>query len=716
MLPSHEFPGNYIYYVSFLAAVALFVYSVSTKVRVFASGRADWRFDHLFERVTSLVPYLLGNSRVARRRYWYSGLLHTMIYWGFIVLQIRTLNFLLKGVNDDISLEHLLGTVYDIGVRAPMDVFNILVIVGCAMAAWQRAFWKPARLTFNWDAWLILFLISFLMVTDVFVNSFEFATDPQDGQKWSFLAYGLSQVWENIGMSQGAMEGWLTFWWYAHLYDFLFFLNYLPYSKHSHILSVPFNIGLRRIAPTGQLQPIRDFETAERFGAGIVTDLSWKQMLDPYTCTECGRCEINCPAFLTGKELSPKKIMHDMRTAIEQQVKSVSSPLFVWDALKPGAAADGNGNGHVQDLTLIDAVGFNPIWDCVTCGACQYQCPVFIEHVPVLQDMRRFLTMNEANMPETAAQTLMQLEQRGHPWRGTPHTRTSWMEGLDVPTFDGSQKYLYWVGCSGALVDRNIPTTRAVARLLMEAGVSFGCLGEEEQCNGDPARRLGNEYLYQTQAQSLIEVFKAKGVKRIITNCPHCFNTMLNEYPHFEGEFEVIHHSAFLSKLLQDGALRPKHELPVPVTYHDSCYLGRHNGNYDGPRDIVDALPGGTRVEMPRNRENSFCCGAGGSHMWVEESKGKRINVARTEEAYSTGAKIIATACPFCIQMFEDGIPTVEPDEEKRMKTFDVAELLELTVIGRPNGGSPAAAAIDTASSPAAAPALADAQQTADAE
>jgi Fe-S oxidoreductase len=311
--------------------------------------------------------------------------------------------------------------------------------------------------------------------------------------------------------------------------------------------------------------------------------------------------------------------------------------------------------------------------------------------------MRRFLTMNEANMPETAAATLMQLEQRGHPWRGTPHTRTSWMEGLDVPTFDGTQKYLYWVGCSGALVDRNIPITRAVARLLKEAGVSFGCLGEEEQCTGDPARRLGNEYLYQTQAQSLIEVFKSKGVKRIITNCPHCFNTMLNEYPQFEGEFEVIHHSSFLSKLLQDGALRPKHDLPVPVTYHDSCYLGRHNGNYDGPRDIVDALPGGTRVEMPRSRENSFCCGAGGAHMWVEESKGKRINVARTEEAYSTGAKIVATACPFCIQMFEDGIPTVEPDEDKRMKTFDVAELLELTVIGRPSGGSAAAAAVEAA-------------------
>jgi len=266
------------------------------------------------------------------------------------------------------------------------------------------------------------------------------------------------------------------------------------------------------------------------------------------------------------------------------------------------------------------------------------------------------------------------------------------MEGLDVPAFDGTQEYLYWVGCSGALVDRNIPITRAVARLLKEAGVSYGCLGDEEQCTGDPARRLGNEYLYQEQAKSLIELLNARGVTKIITNCPHCFNTIANEYPAFEGRFEVIHHTTFLSQLLDDGKLTPKHELPMAVTYHDSCYLGRHNGNYNSPRDIVDALPGGSRIEMPRSRENAFCCGAGGGHMWMEDSKGKRINVARTEEAYATGAKVIATACPFCIQMFEDGIPTVEPDEDKRMRTFDVAELLELTVIGKPSSEGAVAA------------------------
>ena len=694
-MPSHELPGNVIYFAIFASALAFFAYSVAVKLSVFLKAKGDYRFDKPVQRVLSLVPYLLGNARVARKRYWYSGMLHSMIWWGFLVLQIRTVNFLLKGINSDISFEHLGGDFYDVLVRGPMDTFNILVLIGCAMAAWQRRFWKPARMTFNMDAWTILFLIAFMMVSDIFTNSLETILEPAGGEKWSFVAYGLSQVWDAAGLSHGVMEGMLVFWWYAHLLTFLTFLNYLPYSKHSHVLTVTFNLAFRRIAPTGQLQPIRDFENAERFGVGTVYDLTWKQMLDPYTCTECGRCEINCPAFITGKELSPKKIMHDLRTSIEREVHKVSPPIFVWDALKKDYDVSGNGHAAVEEITLIDQVGFDPIWDCVTCGACQEQCPVFIEHIPALQDMRRFLTMNEANMPETAAATLMQIEQRGHPWRGTPHTRTSWMEGLDIPSFDGSQKYLYWVGCSGALVDRNIPITRAVARLLTEAGVSYGCLGDEEQCNGDPARRLGNEYLYQEQAKSLIEVLNAKGVKKIITNCPHCFNTMANEYPQFEGTFEVIHHTTFLSKLLEDGALTPKHDLPMTVTYHDSCYLGRHNGNYDSPRDLVDALPGGKRIEMPRNRENAFCCGAGGGHMWMEDSKGKRINVARTEEAVATGAQIIATACPFCVQMFEDGVPTVEPDEDKRMKTFDIAELLELTVIGPSKTDAAAAAAAE---------------------
>jgi Fe-S oxidoreductase len=330
-------------------------------------------------------------------------------------------------------------------------------------------------------------------------------------------------------------------------------------------------------------------------------------------------------------------------------------------------------------------VSRNVIWDCVTCGACETQCPVFIEHIGKLQDMRRYVVMTEAEMPETAQAVLTQLEQRGHPWRGTALTRTSWMEGLDIPEFTGEQEYLYWVGCSGALVERNLPITRAVARLLREAGVSFGCLGDQETCNGDPARRLGNEYLAQLQMQSLIEAWKSKGVQKVITNCPHCFNIFSNEFPQFEGNFEVHHHTQVIADLLASHRLRPQRNLDQKVTYHDSCYLGRHNGEFAAPRRIIDSLPGVDFIEMPRNQRTSFCCGAGGGHMWVDESQGRRINHLRAEEARDTGATIVASNCPFCVQMFEDGVAAVEPDETKRQRPLDLAELVEMTVIGPPH-------------------------------
>jgi Fe-S oxidoreductase len=411
--------------------------------------------------------------------------------------------------------------------------------------------------------------------------------------------------------------------------------------------------------------------------------------MDFYTCTECGRCEVNCPAFLTDKDLSPKKIMHDMRAVAEANVRT---------SMGLTSAAD-------EPIKLIDAVGFDTIWDCVNCGACQYQCPVFIEHIPALTDMRRFLVMDEANMPETAASTLMQLEQRGHPWPGAAFTRTSWMDELDfeVKKFDGKQEYLFWVGCTGALVERNMKVTQAVARLLREAGVTFGCLGEEETCSGDPARRLGNEYLFQIQAQQNIETWKGKDVQKVITTCPHCFNTMKNEYPQFDGLFEVKHHTEVFAELIADGKLQVTEEVAEKITYHDSCFLGRHNDIYEEPRDIIKAIPGAELVEIPgHNREQGFCCGAGGAHMWVEESKGKRINQVRASQAQACGemcgSEVIAANCPFCIQMFDDGIPAVESDEDKRMTTLDVAELLELAVFGSKNGESaeePVAAAAD---------------------
>ncbi|MDP2674319.1 MAG: (Fe-S)-binding protein [Dehalococcoidia bacterium] len=675
--PSTELPGSIFYGLLFFSFASFFLYSVAVRFHWFLRAQRVNRFSNPIKRAIGLIPWLLGNARVARPRYWYSGLLHTLIWWGFVVLQVRTLNFLLNGVDDSASLEEIFGPVYD-GLRPVMDAFNILVIAGVGMAAFQRFVWRPGRLTLNWDAWIILGLIAGLMVTDVFTNSFEIYLFDHDGEKLSFLAYGVAQVWDGAGMSVDAAEALHTAFWYMHLLDFMVFLCYLPYSKHSHVLTIAPNVYFVSQEPTGVLQPIKDFEKAESFGVGKLEQFTWKQLLDSYTCTECGRCTAACPANLTGKVLSPKQIIVDIRHLMEEQVPAVAP----WTK-RPDKPSD-----------LIETVGFEPIWDCVTCGACVQECPVFIEHVPTIMDMRRYMVMEQTNMPETAQATLMQLEQRGHPWRGAQLTRTSWIEemaaeGIEVPMFDGSQEWLYWVGCTGALQERNVKVTKAVVRLLLEAGVSFGVLGAEEGCSGDPARRLGNEYLYQMQTEQNIETFKAKGVRKIISNCPHCFNTMKHEYPQLDGRFEVVHHSEFFARLIAEGRLRPSAGgedglRDKTLTYHDPCYIARHNDILEEPRRLI-ASTGVKSAEMPRCKRGTFCCGAGGGHMWVEESRGQRINHVRTEEAAATGADIIAVACPFCMQMFEEGVGSVPQAAEKGMQVFDLAELLDMSVAcGKP--------------------------------
>lgn len=688
MAPANEFPGNVFFYVFFFGFLAFFAWSVAVRLRWLRTAKPVNRFDRPIERALGLIPWLLGNARVARPKYWYSGMLHTMIWWGFIVLQVRTLNFLLDGVDDSVSLASILGSsIWDI-VRPIMDTFNILVIVGVAMATFQRAVWKPRRMTLNLDGWLILGFIFVLMVTDVLTNSLEMRLSEPD--KASYLAYAVSELWKEAGLSGGATEALHTVFWYSHLLDFLAFLCYLPYSKHSHVLTILPQVFTRRLEPTGVLAPIPDFEKAESFGVGKLQDFTWKQLLDPYTCTECGRCTAACPANLTGKLLSPKQVIVNIRHLMEEQEPAV----LPWTK-KPE-----------QPTPLIEGVGFEPIWDCVTCGACMRECPVFIEHVPTIMDMRRYLVMEQSQMPETAQATLMQLEQRGHPWRGAQLTRTTWIEemaseGVMVPMFDGSQEYLFWVGCTGALQERNVKVTKALVRLLLQAGVSFGVLGAEEGCSGDPARRLGNEYLYQMQAEQNIETFKAKGVQKIIAACPHCFNTFANEYPAFGGKYQVVHHSTFLAGLVAEGKLRGDGLGDKLVTYHDSCYLARHNDIVSAPRQVVAATGARTR-EMARSGKDTFCCGAGGGHMWVEESRGERINNVRAAEAVATGADLIAVACPFCMQMIESGAGAIPEAEQRGVQVIDVAELLDMSVAYARSTAAAAAPADPPSEGPAA--------------
>ncbi|MGH2584624.1 MAG: (Fe-S)-binding protein, partial [Dehalococcoidia bacterium] len=402
---------------------------------------------------------------------------------------------------------------------------------------------------------------------------------------------------------------------------------------------------------------------------GKIQDFTWKQLFELDVCVRCGRCSDNCPAHISGQPLSPMMIIQNLKTHLNEvgpeliEAKQRGEPLPLFEHMVGGAVKE------------------EALWACRTCGACMQECPVYIEHVPSIVDMRRWLVLDKAEVPETAMAALQNIEQRGHPWRGSPFTRTDWMDSMEVPQYDGSQEYLYWVGCTGALVDRAIKITQAVVKLLSDAGVSYGVIGAAETCNGDPARRLGNEYLYQMLVQQNIETFNSLGVKKIIVHCPHCFNTFKNEYPDFGARFEVVHHAKLLDHLLKEGKLQPKAGLGQKITYHDPCYLGRLNGIYDEPRELLESIPGVELVEMQRSRTTSMCCGAGGGNIWQKEKEGRRVNHVRTQQAIDTGADAVAVACPFCIQMFEDGIPALQPDEAKRIKAFDIAELLEVSVV-----------------------------------
>jgi len=667
-------------WVAAAVILLIFVNGPFRRYRLWRLGRGESRAGNWFQRAKAFLLYGIGQGRLPGDTY--ASVMHLLIFWGFAGLFIGTL---IVAFNDDFY-KFISGTIY-LGLSLTLDLCGLLATVGVLMALFRRYFMRPAklRLASLWDDVVLLWLILAILVTGFLVEAMRLgATElPQhpDWAGWSPVGWIIARPLTALGVEPATFKDMHRVFWWAHLPLAFGFIAWVGYGKISHILLGSANIFMRNISPTGAaiagstLAPIADIETAEVFGAGRLQDFTWKQIMDVDVCVRCGRCEANCPANLTGKELSPMGFLRDMHAYVDK-----TAPLML-RARRNGSKDPLEG----ERLIAGDVVSDNVIWDCLTCGACETQCPLFIEHIPKLVGMRRYLVMDQARMPETAQATLMQLEQRGHPWRGTPLARTSWIEEMgNVPMFDGSQEYLFWVGCSGALSERNVLTTKAIARLLNQAGVSYGVLGAEETCCGDPARRLGNEYLFMLQAQQNIELFKAKGVKKILTSCPHGFNTLKNEYPQFDGHFEVIHHADFFAQLVREGRLKPREALAQKITYHDSCYLGRHNNLYEAPRHIVASLPGAEAVEMARTRVESFCCGGGGGHMWVEENPGKRVNQDRAIEAEATGAQIVATACPLCLQMFEDGIAAVPAAAEREMKVYDVAELLDMAVAPAP--------------------------------
>jgi len=457
----------------------------------------------------------------------------------------------------------------------------------------------------------------------------------------------------SAGLSRTQQAFWHRVAWWGHAVLAFGFIGLVPFTLIRHTLAGPTNIALRRAAPSGVIAPTV-LEDAEHFGVSAVRGFPRKDLLDLIACTECGRCQDACPAWTTGKPLTPKGLIVNLRDHLMAEVA-----------------------GRSSGKTMVgEAVSEDVLWACTTCGACHQACPVFIEPIPKIVEMRRFLVMEEARFPETMQAALRGMENRGHPYQGAVPSRTAWTKGLSVPVLSekGAAEHLYWVGCAAAFDERAQKVARAFATILQAAGVDFAILGDEERCTGDVARRIGNEFLFQMHAQANIETLNRYGVQRILTTCPHCFNTLKHEYPAFGGRYEVTHHAEFIVRLLRQGQVRLTKSLEQGVAYHDSCYLGRHNGMYAAPREILARIPGVRATELERHGADGFCCGAGGGMMWMEERTGKRVNVERTEEALRVRPDAVGTACPFCLSMFEDGIRA--KDATETLQVLDLAELV----------------------------------------
>ena len=688
--------------------------------------RKDPRFDRLGARIKGFFVYVLGQGRLLR---WpYAGVLHVLIFWGFLVL----LTAIAQGIVEALWQGFHFHDVPGAGAIAFLqDLFASLVLVGVAMALLNRLVVKPIRFrgSHEGDALLILSWIAAIMVAmqGNYATRIALTGDPSAG--WRPFASAFSRAFDGLGAHSTALQVVHGAFFWVHLSLVFAFLVYLGYSKHLHIITAAPNAFFRNLQPKGRLTPLDlEAEDVDHFGNSKLEHFSWKDMLDLYTCTECGRCQTHCPAFNTGKPLSPKTLITDLRDHAYEiaggglgnnwhTAHQVEGGMWVTADAATGAlntgevdvnsaaqtvegqevhAGDGNGHarlpGHFQpswlspeevaaavkksggsERPLIGGT-INPetLWSCTTCGACVDQCPVLIEHVPKILDMRRALVLEEGSMPRQAEAALRNIENVANPYGISQQTRADWAKDLGVQFAKDKPdaEWLYWVGCAASFDDRAKTIATALCRILQAAGVDFAILGTEEKCNGDPARRIGNEYLFQERAKENVETLKKYNVRKVIASCPHCFNTLANEYGDFGGSYEVVHHSQLIDRLVKEGRITLDTPIEETITYHDSCYLGRWNDIFAPPRDILERIPGLKVVEMARSRSEGMCCGAGGGRMWMEESQ-PRVNHKRVEQAVETQATKVATACPFCLSMFDEGISSKQLQD--RLAVDDIA-------------------------------------------
>lgn len=627
-----------------IAAFGFFFYNIYNLVKILRLGKYEPRFDNIGERIKRVLIYVFGQKRLVTN-YKFAGVEHFMIFWGFVIITIGTIEILIGGVFPGFKL--IPGSAHKV-YEFVLDIVQTLVVIAIIMGIINRTIIAKRREVNGLDAVVILGLIFGLMVTALGAMATNVAMGAAE-PGWLPVSSTLSGVFFSGMSDSGLMYSHEFFWWF-HVLIVLGFLNYLPYSKHSHVFTAIPNVFFQNLQPRGALKPI-DFENVpedvDHFGAGKIQDFTWKDILDAYTCTECGRCTDNCPAWHTEKPLSPREIVVKLRHYASSEGKELLN----------GNSSNGK---EAQTIPGPEWVTEEELWACTSCNACVEQCPLFIDQMGKIMEMRRYLTL-EGRLTGTAVKTLQKLQTQGNPWGFSEGDRAKWIsgyEGVNVIGENGIEdasafEYIYWMGCYGGYDPRGQKIAQSIVSLLTQAGVNFAVLGPMESCTGDPARRLGEEALYQMLATQNIETLNGLKVKKVIANCPHCFNTIKNEYPQFGGNYQVINHTQLLNDLVKQGRLKPTKEINKDVAYHDPCYLGRYNRVFDEPRELLQSIPGLKLIELDRRREKSFCCGAGGGKIWMEEDA-PRVNWNRFEEVESKNPDTLAVACYFCDTMFED--------------------------------------------------------------
>ncbi len=637
------------------------------KIMMAVDGEGPSAVDRVSDRVKVLFTDVLGQSNVRRKLG--PGIAHTLIFFGFLAIQPHSLELMLQGVIPSLHVGYILPGLYTAYLFCA-DILGFFVLVGFSYALYRRLVIKPDYLTMGRDANLIILFTSVIVLSFHFINAFLMAMPVEPGGFNYQTAFPVSGIFAALfgisGLSPAGLTLGYEIFYFIHIGTILGFLIYIPSSKHLHLLAAVPNVFFKRLGVEKAVAKtdIED-EEAETFGLSKVSEFNWHNVLNLYACTECGRCEELCPASSTGKPLSPKKIIHDFKVDLLDQ-----ADLLLTD--KDGY----HRKAKIQPLMRENSeITDDVLWSCTTCRACENICPVNNEHLDFILEMRKHQVLMEASFPPEMQETFNNMENQANPWGFSADTRADWAKGLDVPLMmdKPDTKVLYFVGCAGSFDDRGKKISQATARVLKKAGVDFGILGPEEACNGDMARRAGNEYLGQMMIQQNVETINQYKPDLILTGCPHCYNTLKNEYPEFGADYKVVHYADYFNTLIQEGKLRVKPKDFGSLTFHDSCYLGRWNDIYEAPRQLLEAANTGGLVEMERNRETGMCCGAGGARMFMEETIGQRINNVRAQQAIDTGAETVAASCPFCATMLNDGIM----ETDKKVPVKDIAEIID---------------------------------------